>query len=57
MSRTTCHLNDGPRMRLTVTLTDGRVLSGVYDWLGALARLGFAKTLPNFCDFTLTEAP
>lgn len=43
-------------MRLTVTLTDGRTISGVYDWLGVLARLQFARTLPDFADFTITAA-
>lgn len=42
-----------PKMRLTVYLTDGRELSGVYDWLGAMARLSFAKSLPTFKNFVL----
>ena len=42
-------------MRLTVRLSDGRELSVVTDYLGVLARLDFAKTLPEFLDFTLIE--
>ncbi len=45
------------KMLLTVTLTDGRKLSCVYDYLGVLARLAFAKDLPNFQGFSITEAP
>lgn len=45
-----------PKMRLTVILKDGRELSGVYDWLIALARLDFARTLPDFAGFSITEA-
>jgi len=45
-----------PKLRLTVYLTDGRVLSGVYDWLGALARLDYARTLPTYKDFVLGAA-
>ena len=43
-------------MLLTVRLTDGRTLSGTYDYLGALARLDFAKRLDTFKEFTITEA-
>ena len=43
-----------PQMRLTVFLTDGRTLSGTYDYLGALERLRFAVTLPLFADFDLS---
>lgn len=43
-------------MRLTVKLNDGRILSGVYDYLGALARLDFARGLDTFSDFTLEAA-
>lgn len=43
-------------MLLTVRLSDGRILSGTYDYLGALARLDFAKKMPAFLDFTITEA-
>ncbi len=45
-----------PKMKLTVYLTDGREISGTYDYLGALARLAFAKELPDFKDFTLGVA-
>ncbi len=46
----------GNMIRLTVSLKDGRKLSGVYDWLSALARLDFARTLPGFSGFAITEA-
>lgn len=44
------------KMRLTVKLKDGRTISGVYDYLGALARLDFARDLDTFLDFTLEAA-
>lgn len=47
---------EGDMMRLTVTLNDGRTLSGVYDYLSCLARIDFARNLPDFLDFTITEA-
>lgn len=43
-------------MLLTVRLSDGRELSVVTDYLGVLARLDFARNLPEFVDFTITEA-
>lgn len=43
-------------IRLTVTLSDGRELSGVYDYLSALSRLEFAKKLPNFVSYTMRDA-
>ncbi len=43
-------------VRLTVRLKGGRELSGTYHYLGALARLDFARTLPDFDGFTLGAA-
>ena len=43
-------------IRIIVYLKDGRELSGTYDYLGALARLQFAATLPNYEGFDLAEA-
>ena len=43
-------------IHLTVCLSDGRELSGNYDYLSALARLQFAATLPNYAGFNITEA-
>ena len=51
-----------PKMRLTVHFRAGvddndkvivREVSGMYDWLGAMARLHFAQALPDFVDFSL----
>ena len=44
------------KMKLTVTLQDGRELAGNYDWLGVMARLSYMRSLPTFKDFTITEA-
>ena len=44
------------KIKLTVFLRDGRTLSGSYGYLEALARLDFARTLPLYLDFDLTEA-
>ena len=41
-------------IRLAVQLKDGRTLSGQYDWLSAMARIEFAKDLPNFAGFYFT---
>jgi hypothetical protein len=43
-------------LRLTVSLTDGRTLSGTYPYLCALSRLEFAAALPNFKDFHMEVA-
>ena len=44
------------KIKLIVYLTNGRELSGVYDYLSALERLQFARTLPDFHGFDLVEA-
>ena len=44
------------QVELVVELKDGRVLSGTYHYLGALARLSFIKGHPQFKDFMLREA-
>ncbi len=49
-------MNASPMMRMTVFRKDKPPLSGVYDYLGALARLDFARGLPEFVDFTLEAA-
>lgn len=41
---------------LTVFLTDGRELSGRYHYLEALSRLAWARDLPDYAGFDLTEA-
>jgi hypothetical protein len=43
-------------IRLTVFRTDGPPLVGVYPYLCALARLDFARTLPNFSGFDMGAA-
>ncbi len=44
------------KIRLVVYLTDGRTLSGSYHYLEALARLNFARSLPDYLDFDLVDA-
>jgi hypothetical protein len=41
------------KILLTVYLADGRTLCGTYDYLAALARLQFARTLPGYVGFDL----
>ena len=43
-------------VRLVVYLRDGRELSGNYDYLSALARLDFARTLPAYVGFEILGA-
>jgi len=44
------------KIKLIVYLRDGRTLSGTYDYLGALARLDFARALPDYLGFDLLQA-
>jgi len=38
-------------VKLTVRLSDGRELVGIYSYLAAVERLAFARNLPGFVDF------
>ena len=44
------------KIKLIVFLSDGRELSGTYDFLGVLARLDFARKLPLYDGFELLDA-
>ena len=44
------------RVRLIVKKKDGTVLSGVYHYLGALARLEAAQKSADFADFNMEPA-
>jgi hypothetical protein len=43
-------------VRLTVYKKDGTSLSGRYSYLSALARVDFARTLPEYAGYKITEA-
>lgn len=43
-------------IKLIVYLSDGRELSGNYEYLAALARLSFARELPLFQGFDIRDA-
>lgn len=43
-------------IKLTVILSDGRVLSGTYPYMAALERLKFARSLPTFRNFSIKRA-
>ena len=43
-------------IKIVVFLKDGRTLSGTYDYLGAWARLHFARTLPDYVGFDIVGA-
>jgi len=43
-------------VKLVVYLSDGRELSGNYDYLSALARLDWARGLPGYVGFDLLDA-
>lgn len=44
------------KVKLIVFLKDGRTLSGTYSHLAALARLAFARDLPNYAGFDIVGA-
>lgn len=43
-------------IKLTVYLSDGRELSGTYDYLSAGTRLDFASRLPEYVGFDIEDA-
>ncbi len=43
-------------IRIVVYLSDGREISGSYQYLEALARLQFAQTLPSYVGFDIVGA-
>ena len=44
------------KIKLVVKLKDGRILSGTYHYIQALARLDFAASLPLFDDAHMEAA-
>lgn len=44
------------KIKLVVFLTDGRELAGTYGYMEALARLDFARALPNYAGFDIRGA-
>ena len=44
------------KVKIIFYLRDGRTRSGTYDYLAALARLAFARDLPNYAGFDIVGA-